>query len=111
MDDHHAECVRLCRECHEICLQTATHLSTSHPRLEVSQIRLLFSCAELCQMSAGLLQGGAHPVGRAAVACADLCDRCARLCDELDDDPAVRACAQACRHCAEACRSLAALAA
>jgi hypothetical protein len=111
MDDRDAECARLCRESQRLCLETAIYLSTSNRPVEAAHLRLFFSCAELCHTSAGLLVGDAHLARRATSACAELLDRCARICDEFGDDPTLRACADACRRCAEACYQLAPLAA
>jgi len=101
----------LCLECHTRCLEAATYLSTSGHRVEATQIRLLFNCAALCLTSASLLRGGSDVAGRASGACAEVCERCAGLCDQYGDDAAMRACAEACRRCADACRRLAAMAA
>jgi hypothetical protein len=104
------ECIRLCLECHRECLEAVSRLSGSGQSVEVAHIRLLFGCAELCATSAGLLRAGSDVSGRTAGACAEVCERSARLCDELGE-PAMSVCADASRRCAEACRQQAALAA
>ena len=100
-----------CLECHRICLETVSYLSTSEHPVGVEDIRLLFNTAEVCRMSAGLLRGSVATHGNAYAACAELCEQSARYCDRRSEDLRLRACAAACRRCAAACRGLAALAA
>ncbi|HEV8675849.1 MAG TPA: four-helix bundle copper-binding protein [Methylomirabilota bacterium] len=105
------ECIELCLGCHRVCLETVAYLAAGGQPAEVSHIRLLFNCAEICQTSASLLRGAADLTGRTCVACAEVCERCARYCDGFGADLQLRACADACRRCAAACRRQAALAA
>lgn len=105
------DCLEACLECHRICLETVSHLSTGDDQVAAEDIRLLFNTADVCRTNASLLRGGADRHRGASVACAELCEQSARYCDGRGDDPRLRACAVACRRCAAACRGLAALAA
>jgi hypothetical protein len=39
-------------------------------------------------------------------ACAEICERCARSCEEMSDDALMVRCAEACRSCATLCREM-----
>jgi hypothetical protein len=105
------EYIRHCLDCHRICLETATHLSAAGGHVSPAAIRLLFNCAELARASAGLLRDAGDGNASAGAACAEVCDRAARLCDSFPGDPQMAVCAAACRRCAEAWRQVAAHAA
>ncbi len=105
------DCREACLECHRICLETASYLSTAPQPVDAEDIRLLFNTADVCRASAGLLRGNSDRSGQAYAACAALCEETARYLDLLGDDPRVHRCAEACRRCAAACRGVAMLAA
>lgn len=74
-----AKCIRLCRECAEICLVTAQWVSRASVWSE--QITRL---------------------------CADVCDQCAEACERHAPQHALCGpCAEECRRCASTCRALA----
>jgi|RhiMetdeSRZDD1v2_1073273.scaffolds.fasta_scaffold87796_5 hypothetical protein len=111
MGDRVRECIEVCLDCHRVCLETATYLSSSAERVGAEDLRLLFTTAEVCHAGASLLRGPADRTGSAYAMCAELCQRAARYCDAFGDDPRMRSCANACRRCADACHALAAAAA
>jgi hypothetical protein len=111
MRDHVQACIEACREAHRICMETVTYLPASSSRVAPEGIRLLFNCAEVCQMSATLLRDGWELNGRTGAISAEVCEESARYCDGLGEDPRIRDCAEACRRCAETCHRLAAVAA
>jgi hypothetical protein len=107
MIHHVRQCIEASLDCHRVCLETVTYLSTSGKRVESEDLRLLFNTAEVCQTSARLLRGRSP---HAYAECAELCEHAARYCDAFGDDPRMRTCAEACRRCADACHALAAAA-
>jgi hypothetical protein len=78
---------------------------------ESAHIRLMLDCAEICQTSANFMLRGSELHSRTCGVCAEVCERCARDCEQLGDDAHMRACAEACRRCADSCKHMAALAA
>jgi hypothetical protein len=96
-------------DCGRICWETLTHcLQQGGKHAEASHIRLLVDCAEICQTTANFMLRASELHGRTCGACAEVCERCARSCDQFGDDAQMRACADACRRCAQSCRQMAA---
>jgi hypothetical protein len=102
-------CIRQCEECHHICLMTVNHcLEMGGKHADPAHIRLLLSCAEICQTSANFMLLSSAQHGLTCGVCAEVCERCAEDCLNIDpDDAKMKACAQACLSCAESCRQMA----
>ena len=99
--------IRDCLECYRVCVDTAINhqLRVVARHLEPAHIRLLLSCAEICQTAATVMMSGSplhKPTCRVA---AKLCRRCASECERLGD---LEECARAARHCADSCQQVAA---
>ena len=90
-------------QCATECMQAAT-APFSGPRLHPAHRRLLVACAEVCRNTAHMLLGGVPDHTAACDACADVCTRCAELCER---DNGFDECAQRCRSCAQICLTLA----
>jgi hypothetical protein len=105
------DCLAACLECHRVCLETVSYLTTADHVIQPDEIRLLFNTAEVCWTNASLLRAGGDRHGTAAAACAELCEQAARFCEGRTGDARLQACATACYRCAEACRGIAARAA
>lgn len=71
-------------------------------------IRLTRECAEVCTLALHALQTESGFTKPIAALCAQVCDTCAVECGRHTHDHCV-ACAEACTRTAEACRSLAAI--
>jgi hypothetical protein len=111
MSPHVDDCLEACLECHRICLETVSYLTTAAHAVGAEDMRLLFNTAEVCGTNASLLRAGGDRHGAASLACAELCEQAARYCDGRGADPRLQACAAACQRCAVACRGIAARAA
>lgn len=101
-------CIDSCRECHEICLQTAMNhcLETGGPHLEPEHFRLMINCAELCQTSANFMLSNSPLHATVCTACAEVGYACALSCDRVGD---MEKCADACRRCAALCATMGAM--
>ena len=66
----------------------------------------LLECAEICRATASFLRRDSEYAEAACVLCADVCEKCARECEQFSGDEQMRACAQSCEQCAAACRQL-----
>ena len=101
-------CVRDCLECYRVCLDAAINHQlgiVERHEVEPAHIRLLLSCAEICQTTATVVQSGSplhKPTCRVA---AKLCHRCAAECER---HAGLEYCAKACRVCSESCQRIAA---
>jgi hypothetical protein len=101
-------CIDECLNCYSTCLQTVQHcLELGGKHAEVSHIRVLNDCAEICQTSADFMLRGSALHGRVCAVCAEVCRECERECRRMGDDETMRECADACRRCAESCERMA----
>jgi hypothetical protein len=101
------QCIEDCWNCHSICLQTVTYcLQKGGVYAELTRIRLLLDCAEICQMSANFLLRASELYPRTCAICADVCQQCAQDCEKISDDALLKACAEICYLCAKSCRQI-----
>lgn len=102
-------CIDLCKECHDVCLQTAmSHcLEKGGQHVEAEHFRLMTNCAELCQTSANFMLTNSPVHAVVCAACAEVCDACALSCERIGD---MEDCADTCRRCATSCATMGAVA-
>ena len=106
------ECIQNCSECHDICVETATHcLSLGGRHAGLEHQTLLRDCAQICATSADFMLRGSAQHRETCRVCAEVCDRCAASCEQMGDDAMMKRCAAACRKCAESCGRMAGAAA
>ena len=100
-------CIRECIACYEVCLETAVNhqLGLAEMELDPAHLRLLISCAEICQTTTRVMMTGSPLHKPAARICAKLCRRCAAVSERC---AGTERCAQAARACAEWCQRIAA---
>jgi hypothetical protein len=98
-------CIDACSHCHQICLYTAMNqcIESGANTVEAKMLRLLLSCAEICQVSANFQLGNSGFQHRVCELCAEVCEACAANCEVLEG---LESCAKACRACAESCRQM-----
>ncbi|WP_255398794.1 four-helix bundle copper-binding protein [Nitrosovibrio sp. Nv6] len=98
-------CIAACDNCHQTCLQAAMNhcLESGGRHVEAGHFRLMMNCAEICQTSLNFMLSGSQYSNQVCRICAEICDACAKSCEQLDgmDD-----CATACRECAQSCREM-----
>jgi hypothetical protein len=108
-DDEMQKCIRLCQECHALCVQTIGHclkLGGRHSAPE--HIRIMQDCLELCEITAHYLIRESSLHGRICGLCAEVCRQCADNCLQIaGDDPMVKKCTEMCRTCAGSCERMA----
>lgn len=73
-------------------------------------IRLDKDCAEICWTAAGMMSRGSQFAQDICRICAEICEACAAECGKHKADHCQQ-CAEACRKCAEECRRMAGAAA
>lgn len=101
------QCIQNCLDCHSVCLNTVTYcLQQGGMHSELDHIRLMLSCAEICQTSANFMLLGSRHHAHICKECAEICNECAQDCEKMGDDAQMKACAQICRQCAESCRQM-----
>lgn len=101
-----ASCIEACNECAEACEYCADAcLDEDGVDDFVECIRLDRDCADLCRLVATFLARGSAFSPALVLAVAEACEACATECDQHDTEHC-RACAEACRDCADECRRM-----
>jgi hypothetical protein len=108
-DDEMNKCIRLCQDCHALCIQTVEHCLTLGGRHAApDHIRLLQDCAELCETTARYLIRGSSLHERVCGVCAEACRQCGESCVQVaGDDQISKDCAEICRRCGDSCKGMA----
>lgn len=101
------KCIEACIRCAQACEHCANScLSEEDVQRLAECIRLDRDCAEVCWTAAGLMSRDSQFAQAFCKLCADVCDACAAECGKHDTDHC-RSCADACRECANECRQMA----
>jgi len=90
-------CVKMCNECFDACLKE------DHVVMMAECIRLDRECAEVCGLLEQFISRNSQFSAELAVLCAKVCEACANECKHHDHEHCKR-CAEVCLACAEACR-------
>ncbi len=90
-------CQSACEHCADACL------SEDNISKMVECIRLDRDCADICDLAIKYISRDSKRASSVLELCADICDACADECEKHDHDHC-KDCARACRECAEACR-------
>jgi hypothetical protein len=98
------KCIEQCQKCQEFCLDTINQcLKRGGPHADPDHIRMLMACAEICDTCARFMLLGSSLYAKVCEVCADVCDACSKECGRLQDT----VCADTCRRCTEICRQTA----
>jgi len=105
-------CARICGECHDDMIGMSHEGHAGDMDLMARCIRLCRECADICHLSAAWMSR-LSPFSEAVCRlCAEICDTCAEACEQHAPEHALCGpCAKECRRCAEACRHMAGAAA
>ncbi|MTI22773.1 four-helix bundle copper-binding protein [Fulvivirga sp. RKSG066] len=91
------ECASACQHCSDACLDEE---DVSHM---INCIRLDRDCADICRLTSQLLSRGSDQVEKLIDVCEAICRKCAEECEKHDNEHCKK-CATACRECEEACK-------
>lgn len=91
------ECLQECNHCFDACL------NEDDVKMMADCIRLDRECADICAFTAQALMRNSPVSDELLKACAAICERCADECAKHEAEHCKK-CAEACRKCAEACR-------
>lgn len=94
------QCAQECEHCGNACLQE------SDVKKMAECIRLDRDCAEICWSAAAYMSRGSQFAQDICLICAEICDACGAECRKHQMDHCQR-CADACERCAEECRQMA----
>lgn len=99
------ECIKACSDCENECVATIQHcLKTGGEHAKPEHVRLLQDCADICELAAKYMLGKSEFDKKACALCAELCEACARSCDQFKGDARMEECAKTCRECADVCK-------
>ena len=92
-------CIVTCNECFDACL------SEHHVSSMVECIRLDRDCSEICSLLVQAISRNSSNISVLARSCVEICEKCADECSKHDHDHCKK-CAEACNECAKVCRKL-----
>ena len=97
------ECIHNCEECHDACLHEIHDcLKKGGKHAAADHIGLLMDCAQMCHIAHDFMLRHSRLHAVTCGACANICEDCAKSCEELGDNE----CAEICRRCAKSCRAM-----
>ena len=99
-----ADCIQDCLNSHAVCLDTAMSLLQKGKEY-ADPVRILLDCSELCATNAHFMMRNSPVYGSLFQPCAQVCNHCAEVCDEIGESD----CANACRASAASCEQMAKL--
>lgn len=94
------ECMAACNHCFDACLKE------DHVQMMTECIRLDRECADICNYLEQGITRGTPFLSELAAICAKICEACGNECKKHDHDHCQK-CAEACFKCAEACKKVA----
>ncbi|MEH7884879.1 four-helix bundle copper-binding protein [Bacillus sp. JJ1609] len=88
-----------CNVCFDSCLKE------ENVKMMAECIRLDRECAEICGLAVTAMQTNSHFVKQICGLCSEICETCGNECKQHDHEHCQR-CADTCFKCAEACRNM-----
>jgi hypothetical protein len=78
------------------CEDLLTHLAQMQKSFSKKIMKVVDECALICMSTFHALKSQSVNAGRYAMLCIGICEECADICDELNEE--------SCKHCARVCR-------
>lgn len=108
MNTTYEECIRACLECMEACNTCYDAcLKEENLKMMASCVRIDRECADICAFAAKSMQSNSPFAHQICQLCADICEACGNECKKHDHEHCQK-CAEVCFKCAEACRKMSA---
>jgi hypothetical protein len=103
------QCIRDCISCYQECISCIPHcLAQGGKHAEQKHLVLMMECAEVCNVSATLMQLKGQFAYELCQFCAKICESCEESCRSIDpNDSMMQKCADMCHRCADSCRNMA----
>jgi hypothetical protein len=103
----HQSCIEACQRCAQECEHCADAcLNEPEIQALAECMRLDRDCAQICWTAVAYMSRGSHFANDVCRLCAEVCDACAAECGKHELEHC-RRCAEACLRCAEECRRMA----
>ena len=100
-------CMQSLLQCHSLCLSTAMtrHLEETQYRHNLPQhLRLMLDCAAVCAVAADLMAHKSQFHTRFCALCAEVCETCAKDCEQIGFEECAKMCRATAMHCRETAR-------
>jgi len=98
------DCIRSCLDCYSTCQETLNYcLQMAGKHSELSHIRLLMDCVEICETNASYMLRNSDLYMSTCSVCAEVCDGAAESCEQFESDPRMAVAAEQCRRTADLC--------
>jgi hypothetical protein len=102
----HQSCIDACLRCAQECEHCATASLDEQDLASMAEcIRLDRDCADICFLAAAYMSRGSQFTEEICSICAEICDACGAECRKHKVDHCQR-CADECERCAEECRQM-----
>lgn len=106
--EQYQSCIEACFRCAEACEHCATACLGEADVAKMAEcIRLDRDCADICLLAAAYMARDSRHAKALCELCADVCETCGAECAKHSHSHC-QECAEACRRCAEECRRMAA---
>jgi hypothetical protein len=99
---HHT---KVCFDAWINCEDLLVNMAKAHSRISKQITKVVDECALICMSTFHALKSQSVNTSRYAILCIGICEECAELCDELNDED-FRQCAKVCRQCSESMSAL-----
>lgn len=107
LNQQYEECIQACLECMEACNTCYhACLKEEDVKMMANCIRLDRECADICSFAVKAMQTNSPFVEQICKLCAEICEACGNECNKHEHDHC-KNCAESCFKCAEACRKMA----
>lgn len=87
------------------CEDLLLNLAQAHKHLSKKISKVVDECALICMGTFHALKTGSVNMARYIILCVGICEECAELCEELNDEH-FRKCASMCRQCSQTMSAL-----
>ena len=100
-------CAEICHACSDDMIGMEFHGKADIQMLMTRCIRLCRDCADICLLSGALMSRNSPFAEQICRQCAEVCDACAETCEaHAPHHPMCGDCAKECRRCADLCRDM-----
>ena len=99
----HDACADLCKKCSDMCSKNLSAFQKKGGKYaDTTLLNLLKDCIKICDTNSDFKGRSSKNGTLVDKACADICHKCAKSCEALND-PNLKDCIALCNQCAESC--------
>ncbi len=99
-------CAGDCKSCYTMCEEKLDYfLKKGGKHADPARVQLMRDCIAICKTNEDFKTRGSANAALIAKACADICTKCAKSCEELGDD-SLKDCIAMCKKCSDSCKTM-----